>query len=139
MTRVLAVVLLLACAGTTPVETPAPHDNLTRWWNGVQRAPTTMHVYIYEMMQECVGIEGEPFETIQWISVDFLLRADYQRLGGLWIGNGRIILLAHQRFNDPVVVSEELLHALLPMGEYDDPHDDPRFQRCLIKQYVAHP
>ena len=136
MTRALLAVVLLACAGTTPVQqTPSDPSTLTRFWNATERQPTTMHLYIYRQMQECVGITGEPFETIQWISADFILRgSDYQRLGGLWIGTDRIVVLAHARFNDPMVVSEELLHSLLGNGDAD--HEDPRFIRCLIRELV---
>lgn len=124
--------VLLACASPGPVQTPGP-DNLTRFWNATTRPPTTMHLYIYRQMEECVGFTGEPFETLRWISADFILRgADYQRLGGLWISGERMIVLAHQRFNDPMVVSEELLHSLLGGGDAD--HEDPDFQRCVIKR-----
>ena len=134
MSRLFAILVLLACASPGPVQqTVAGLDSLTRFWNPTERQPTTMHLYIYRQMEECVGFKGEPFESIQWISADFLLHDD-QRLGGLWISGDRIIVLAHQRFNDPVVVSEELLHSLL--GGSDADHVDPRFLRCVIKELV---
>ncbi len=136
MIRTLLTAVLLACAGTTtpsPVSLLAP-DNLWRVYEGRPRNPTTMHVYIYEMMQECLGIRGRPFDEISWISADFVQRADYRRLSGVWFGELSVIVLDHQRFNDPVVVSEELLHSLLGSNDITDPHDDSRFKRCLIKR-----
>ena len=124
--------VLLACAGAVH-QVPTGPDSLTRFWNATTRPPTTMHLYIYRQMEECVGFTGEPFETLRWISADFILcGADYQRLGGLWISGERMIVLANQRWGDPVVVSEELLHSLLGGGDAD--HDNPDFQRCVIKR-----
>ena len=45
-----------------------------------------------------------------------------------------MIVLANQRWGDPVVVSEELLHSLL--GGTDADHADARFQRCVIKELM---
>ena len=130
LARVLAAVLLLACAGTTPVQViPIPSD-LTRWYNGVPRLPTTMHVYIYRMMEECLGMKGEPFELIQWFSADFVLRGDYERLGGVWTREPRRIVLDTRVFNDPVIVSHELAHDLLGGTAV---HGTERFERCLIR------
>ena len=142
VTRVLAAVLLLACAGSTPVQVPTPPqpENLFLWWGGVPGQPTTLHAYIYRAMLECLEIEdARPFEDIQWISAQFLLRiSDYQRLGGLWIGSQGTIVLDQTRFNEPRVVSEELLHSLLPPPtDGSDPHDNKDFIRCLITPYVA--
>ena len=132
MSRLLATLVLLACASPGPVQqTVAGLDSLTRFWNPTTRQPTTMHLYIYRQMEECVGFTGQPFESIRWISADFILDG-HQRLGGLWISGERMIVLANQRWGDPVVVSEELLHSLL--GGVDADHDNPDFQRCVIKR-----
>ena len=132
MSRLLAILVLLGCASPGPVQPPAL-DSRTRFWNPTERPPTTMHLYIYRQMQECVGFTGEPFKSIRWISADFILDG-HQRLGGLWISGERMIVLANQRWGDPVVVSEELLHSLL--GGSDADHEDPRFLRCVIKELV---
>ena len=107
MIRAIAAILLLGCAGTAPVPAPLPTDQQMFWYNGSTRPPSTMHVYIYEMMQECLGIRGRSFEDLTWISADFVVRADYQRLGGLFFGGQNLIVLDLQRFNDPATVSEE--------------------------------
>ena len=133
MKALIFALVLLACASPGPVQPTPDPDSLTRFWNATTRTPTTMHLYIYRQMEECVGFKGQPFEDLQWISADFILH-DYQRLGGLWISRDRIIVLANQRFSDPVVVSEELLHSLLGGGDAD--HADTRFQRCVIKELM---
>ena len=132
---VLVVSLLAGCAGSTslPAPTLAP-DSLIRWWEPVDRAPTTMHSFIYEMMERCVTISGD-FASIRWISADFVLHSFYyQRLGGLWVKERRLIVLAAEKFNSPPEVSEEILHSLLTGTNTD--HDDPDFQRCKIKRLV---
>ncbi len=130
---VLCAVLLaslLACAGL-PAQEPDDSTRVVRFWNAEPRQPTTMHLYVYRQMEECTGLDGD-FYAIQWFSADFLLRYDFERMGGVWVGDPRLIVLAEQRFNDPVTVSEEILHDLLVDSEGDD-HEDERFKRCLIK------
>ena len=95
-----------------------------------------MHAYIYEMMVECTGIERGPFSEIRWLSAGFVQRSgDYQRLGGLYFEEARLIVLDNTKFNDPVVVSEELLHDLLRGAADDDDHENPLFKRCVIKEF----
>ncbi len=144
MIRALTLVLLLAACAAAPTRAqeapPAPPTWAVQWWEPTPRPPNTMHFFIYKMMQECLGIEGRPFSEIDWISAYFILRVgDSERLGGLWSESRSIIVLDHTRFNDPRVVSEELLHSLLGSDGVTDPHEDPRFLRCLIGPYVVQP
>ena len=133
----LAGLAFAGCAGSTGLRVQAlgpVSPDFYHWWEPVERAPTTMHSFIYEMMERCVNISGD-FASIRWISADFVLHSFYyQRLGGLWVKERRLIVLAAEKFNSPPEVSEEILHSLLTGTNTD--HDDPDFQRCKIKRLV---
>ncbi len=135
---VLAVVLLAGCAGSVrlpdlPVSpTNIEYGTVVRWWNVEPMIPTTMHAYVHTMMEECLGLVGD-FWAIRWFVADFVQRADdYERLGGIWIGDPPRIILDRRMANDPVTASHEMLHGLLGGGNAD--HDDPRLAYCEIKR-----
>ena len=79
---VATVVLLVGCAGSASLSGIAPsaseYGTVIRWWNLKQMIPTTMHAYIYRMMGECAGVEGD-FWAIRWFSADFNLDHDDPR------------------------------------------------------------
>ncbi len=93
-----------------------------------------MHSYIYGMMRECMGLEGPgDFAGLQWYIVDFLIRDDFTRLGGVWTKEPRRILLDRYRtWMHPAYISHEILHDL---GVED--HDNPAFERCTIREIEA--
>ncbi len=138
MTRyiwVLAFTLLSACA-TVPITTPEPmqqQDTATwavQWWNPVVRIPNTMHLFIYNMMETCLGIQGRDFTDIQWVGADWILRlADLVPLSGVWGELRQILILANSHFNNPGTVSHELIHVIDPTAE----HNGPEFQKCEIE------
>ena len=138
MKALLLVLLLSGCVGPrTQVLTPMEYaqiaqepPSITYWWNLTPTQPATMHLYIYGQMEECLGIEGGNFGEIQWAVADFVMRADFVRLAGLWMDNPRRILLAKDRFNDPSVVSHEIIHDLT-RGAAEE--NGPAFERCEIK------
>ncbi len=136
----LALSMLAACTGSalpSPVLRVAPPSASTetgwtevRYWNRIQFYPTTMHAYIYSLMEECTGLEGD-FFAINWSVVDFLLDVETlgRKFGGWAAPLPREILLDRRTVNDPVVVSHEAIHDLLGGGD----HDDPRFAECEIR------
>ena len=134
----VAVVLLVGCAGSLP-EPPASspeYGTEIRWWSLQPMMPTTMHAYIYTMMEECSGARGD-FWRIRWFSADFVQRADdYERLGGIWISAEQrpVIILDRRLVNDPLTVSHEELHDIIRGGAAD--HEDPRFTGCEIKRII---
>ena len=133
--RALLVLLLLACApALPPPPSPAGDTMLYRWWGGGQREPTTMHHFLFGMMEECLGIKGQPVEGIGWISAEFIQRSDYIRLAGLWIHEPRMIVLTHQTWGSPAIVSHELIHDLMGLGNVD--HARAEFEACSIKDWV---
>ncbi len=132
--RALVVLVLLACAQLPAQIPPSENMMLYYWYGGGPRQPSTMHHYIFEMMGECLGIEGEPFGDIRWISADFVMRSDYRRLAGLWISEPRTIVLSHQTWGDPAVISHEIIHDLMRLGNAD--HDRSEFTDCAIKDWV---
>ena len=132
--RALLVLLLLACAQLPAQVPPSEEMMLYRWWGGGPREPTTMHHFLFGMMQECLDIEGQPFEGINWISADFIQRSDYTRLAGLWIHEPRTIVLTHQTWGSPSIVSHALIHDLMGLGNVD--HARGEFEACSIKDWV---
>ncbi len=99
------------------------------WWNARPTTPNTMHLYIYRQVEECLGIEGD-WDGLLWYVSDFILRADFVRLAGLWVTDPRRIMLAEDKVNDPSVVSHEIIHDLTN-GKASE--GDPVFERCEIK------
>lgn len=131
-----AVVLLVGCAGIGPTPTPTTfneYETMIHWSNHGPLTPTTMHSFIYDMMQECLGTERGDFWAIRWYQADFLISEDWERLEGVWIifDDGPTITLDRRFAHFPSTVSEEILHDLLRGGKAD--HEDPRFIECLIK------
>lgn len=137
--RALAALLLLACGGTLPVvqQGPPPDADFTRFYGEVPRTPTTMHSFIYAMMEECVGVKGD-FSLIRWFDADFVINSHFQRVGGIWIKAPRIIVIDAKVFSEPPVISHEIIHDLLGGGnaDHDDVSGDTYFERCTIKQIV---
>ncbi len=132
MTRILAVLLLVACAHGVPAQTPPP-GGLTLWWEEEERLPTPMHRFIYHMTAECLGmnVTDEDFAGISWFVADFIQMPDRTRLGGLWIREPRQIILDRNRtWNHPEYISHELIHDLTN-GEVE--HGDPLFDECTVK------
>ena len=134
----LAGLALAGCAGSPvlPLNGVAPSvpgdTTVVHWWSARPMTPTTMHAYVYMLMEECMGTVGD-FWRIRWYSADFLLRSDYQRVAGLWIADPPRIILDWRVANDPVTTSHEILHDL-PGATVD--HDAPRFDQCEIKRLV---
>ena len=132
-----AVVLLVGCAsvGPMPSRPMASTEDATtvRWSNPEPMAPTTMHSFIYTMMQECLGTERGNFWAILWHQADFLVSENWERLEAAWvIREGSPWIILDRRFaHFPPTVSEEILHDLLRGGEAD--HEDPRFIECVIR------
>ena len=50
------------------------------------------------------------FYAIQWISAAFVQRSHCRQLGGIWGTEPRVIVIDATLFNDPQVVSHEILH-----------------------------
>ena len=137
---ILAASLPAGCALSSPalpsdgIAPSIPGDTMVvRWWTARPMMPTTMHAYIYTLMEECLGAAGD-FWRIRWFSADFVQREGYERLGGLWIADPPRIVLDWRAVNDPVTVSHEILHDLLKGGMAD--HEDPRLAQCEIKRLV---
>ena len=130
------IVALTACARVTSPSNPpapilAPDSMEVRTWNAMPFLPTTMHVYIYRQMEACLEHSGN-FARIRWLAADFIQRVkDDVRLGGIWIRTPRRIILDRRGINDPSLVSHEEIHDILNRG--DEAHEDPRFDRCVVK------
>ena len=134
----VAAALLAGCAGSAPsprgvAPNSSEYGSVIRWWNLEPMYATTMHLFIYQMMERCLDTEGD-FWGLRWFTAEFIQRSDYARLSGLWISSPRQIVLDRRVANDPVVVSHEELHDLLRSGNLD--HEDPRFEECSVKRLV---
>ncbi len=131
MTRVLAVLLLLACAQPLCAQA-VPAANLTRWWEEELMQPTDLHRFIFDATAECLGVEvtDADYDAISWWVADFIQMPDYTRLGGLWTKNPRRIILDRWRtWTHPEYISHELIHDITN-GSVE--HGDPLFDKCTI-------
>ncbi len=134
----VAGLVLTGCAGSVPPQAPVPPNTYEygteiRWWTVRPLQLTTLHPYVYTLMEECLGVLGD-FWRIGWYSADFLLQDNYGRLGGIWIADPPRIILDWRVANDPVTISHESGHDILGNGNAD--HDDPRLAQCQIKHLV---
>ncbi len=116
-------------AAAMPMAHPDQEPLSIHWWNAQPRDPSTMHLYVFREMEECLGIEGD-FAGLSWFSADFILRSDFVRLGGFWVAAPRRIMLAADMFDDPPTVSHEIIHDLTNGVAQEN---GPAFKRCEIK------
>ena len=92
--------------------------------SATKRQPTQLHQFVYHLMEECTGIEGD-FDEIEWWTATTILReredgGDDEVYGfwsnGVTADDGRTInrFIALERFwwSNPTVMSHEILHDL---------------------------
>lgn len=89
-----------------------------RAYNKAEFAPTAFHKTIYEMMEECSGIDGD-FERLRWYIAKLILVGDPDRglvWNGMWTNGGGTkdpeITLDREKVFDGEAVSHETLHDL---------------------------
>lgn len=91
-----------------------------------QIAPPAEYRVWYDDMRACSGLDGPPFETIEFWIVDaptFLMEG--HRVAGWGDKPNRTVWLARYLMSDRTVVSHELLHILLGVGHPQVPGTSP--------------
>lgn len=85
-------------------------------FNKTEFAPTAFHRTIYEMMENCSGVDGD-LENVRWFVSQLILVGD-PNVGHQWVGaftnafGGPEIILQREYAFDGKTVSHEVLHEL---------------------------
>lgn len=103
-----------------------------RMFDRQEFAPTAFYEAIYEMMEECSGVEGD-FEHVRWYTAQIILAGP--TLSIQWIGSWRKtpemehaeITFDREFAFDGALVSHEILHDL-----YDGPAPMDVAHRCVL-------